>query len=322
MTTHGTGKRVGDMENWSRIEAASNMQRYIEEHLEEPITLHELAQAAGYSPWHCAKIFKEIQGNTPFEYIRRRRLSKAAMELRDRDLKVVDVAMDFMFDSHEGFSRAFRRQFGMSPKEYKKNTPPVYLFHPWPVQEYYDWLHGSAEQAAPSARGFTVHVYHFPERRLLLLRGVKAGDYFSYCEEVGCDIWGLLCSVREALYEPAGLWLPDALRRPGTSEYVQGVELPFDYSGVVPEGFELIDLPACEMMMFQSEPYDDLQFDEVITAMKEMIDDYDPAADGYEWADEAAPRFQLNPQGWRGYMEARPVRKLPVSKHHKESQVR
>ena len=40
------------------------------------------------------------------------RLSKAAMELRDKDLKVVDVAMDFVFDSHEGFTRAFRKQFG------------------------------------------------------------------------------------------------------------------------------------------------------------------------------------------------------------------
>lgn len=108
------------MESREQINAVWQMQNYIEGHLDEPITLHALAKSAGYSPWHCARIFKELTGKAPFEYIRMYRLSKAAMELRDNDIKVVDVAMDFLFDSHEGFTRAFRRQFGMSPNEYKK----------------------------------------------------------------------------------------------------------------------------------------------------------------------------------------------------------
>lgn len=120
------------MESREQINAVWQMQNYIEGHLDEPITLHALAKSAGYSPWHCARIFKELTGKAPFEYIRMYRLSKAAMELRDNDIKVVDVAMDFLFDSHEGFTRAFRRQFGMSPNEYKKNTPPIYLFIPGP----------------------------------------------------------------------------------------------------------------------------------------------------------------------------------------------
>lgn len=298
------------MENWEQMNAVSKMQAYIKEHLEESITLHILAQVAGYSPWHCAKIFKELTGKAPFEYIRMCRLSKAAIELRDHNLKIVDVAMDFVFDSHEGFSRAFRKQFGISPNSYKKQTPPIYLFHPWSVREYYYWLTGSKEQTESFTQNFTIHVQTFPKRRLLLKRGVKADNYFSYSEEVGCDVWGLLCSIKEALYEPIGVWLPDALRLPNTSEYAQGVELPFNYSGVVPEGFDLIDLPECNMMMFQSEPYDDIYFEKIITALSAVIDTYDPTVDGYEWVDNIAPRFQLDPQGWRGYIEARPVRKL------------
>lgn len=298
------------MENWEQMNAVSKMQAYIKEHLEESITLHILAQVAGYSPWHCAKIFKELTGKAPFEYIRMCRLSKAAIELRDHNLKIVDVAMDFVFDSHEGFSRAFRKQFGISPNSYKKQTPPIYLFHPWSVREYYYRLTGSKEQTESFTQNFTIHVQTFPKRRLLLKRGVKADNYFSYSEEVGCDVWGLLCSIKEALYEPIGVWLPDALRLPNTSEYAQGVELPFNYSGVVPEGFDLIDLPECNMMMFQSEPYDDIYFEKIITALSAVIDTYDPTVDGYEWVDNIAPRFQLDPQGWRGYIEARPVRKL------------
>ena len=167
------------------------------------------------------------------------------------------------------------------------------------------------EDAPPLSGDFFVQVRNFPKRKLLLKRGVSADDYFSYSNENGCDVWGLLCSVKEALYEPVGLWLPDALRPPGTSRYAQGVELPEDYGGTIPEGFDLIDLPECKMMMFQSAPYDDLHFEEAILNLSQIIDTYDPTRSGYEWADEAAPRFQLDPQGWRGYIEARPVRELP-----------
>lgn len=298
------------MESWEQINAVQKMQNYIEAHLEEPITLHALAEAADYSPWHCARIFKELTGKTPFEYIRMYRLSKAAMELRDNDLKVVEVAMDFMFDSHEGFTRAFRKQFGMSPNEYKKNTPPISLFHPWPIREYYYWLKGMQEEAEPLSSELFVQVRNFPKRKLLLKRGTRGDDYFTYCEEVGCDVWGLLSSIKEALYEPIGLWLPDSLRPPGTSRYAQGVEVPDHYNGEIPDGFDLIDLPPCKMMMFQSAPYDDIRFQEVITRVMEAINQYDPTQLGYEWDDGAAPRFQLDPQGWRGYIEARPVREI------------
>ena len=298
------------MESWEQINAVQKMQNYIEAHLEEPITLHALAEAADYSPWHCARIFKELTGKTPFEYIRMYRLSKAAMELRDNDLKVVEVAMDFMFDSHEGFTRAFRKQFGMSPNEYKKNTPPISLFHPWPIREYYYWLKGMQEEAEPLSSELFVQVRNFPKRKLLLKRGTRGDDYFTYCEEVGCDVWGLLSSIKEALYEPIGLWLPDSLRPPGTSRYAQGLEVPDHYNGEIPDGFDLIDLPPCKMMMFQSAPYDDIRFQEVITRVMEAINQYDPTQLGYEWDDGAAPRFQLDPQGWRGYIEARPVKEI------------
>ncbi|ACL70109.1 helix-turn-helix- domain containing protein AraC type [Halothermothrix orenii H 168] len=61
------------------------MQDYIEKHIRKPITLHQLARAAGYSPWHSGRIFKELIGKTPFEYIRKFRLSRAAVKLRDED---------------------------------------------------------------------------------------------------------------------------------------------------------------------------------------------------------------------------------------------
>ena len=139
-------------------------------------------------------------------------------------------------------------------------------------------------------------------------RGRTARDYFEYCEEVNCDIWGLLCSVKEALYEPIGLWLPDPFRPIGTSLYAQGVEVPCDYAGAVPEGLEIIELPPCKMMVFQGPPFEEEDFHEAILGVSKLIDNYRPEIYGFAWSDESAPRFQLEPQGYRGYIEARPVR--------------
>lgn len=140
-------------------------------------------------------------------------------------------------------------------------------------------------------------------RKLLLKRGQKATHYFDYCEEVGCDVWDTLLRVKEALGEPMGLWLPEQFILEGTSKYVQGVEVPANYEGVLPEGFDLIDLPPCKYLIFQGTPYEDDRFQEAISCFWQALESFDPSLYGFKWAPEAAPRFQLEPQGHRGYME-------------------
>ncbi len=297
------------MADLEHAKAVTRMQDYIDSHLKEPITLRALAAEAGYSPWHSAKMFKEYTGKAPFEYIRMLRLSKAALILRDEKRKIVDVAMDFVFDTHEGFTRAFKKQFGVQPKIYQKNTPPIQLFTPYPVQEYYQMGQKKCN-LPPLSKNFHVHIMNFPKRKLILKRAQVADNYFDYVNEVGCDVWGMLTSVKEALYEPVGMWLPDKFRPPATSIYVQGVEVPDDYSGSIPDGYEMIDLPACTMMMFQGNPYDEDRFDEAIVELSRIINDYDPMPNGYTWADSDAPRIQLEPEGYRGYIEARPVKSI------------
>ena len=106
------------------------------------------------------------------------------------------------------------------------------------------------------------------------------------------------------------MWLPDNLRKPGTSTYVQGVEVPVDYSNEAPEGFELVELLPCKMMVFQGQPYDDEKFEDAISEIWEVINDFNPELYGFKWAVEDGPRFQLEPLGYRGYIEARPVRPI------------
>jgi AraC family transcriptional regulator len=300
------------MESWDNINAVQRMQSYIESHLNEPITLHMLADAAGYSPWHSAKIFKALMGKSPFEYIRAVRLSRAAARLRDEEVKIIDVAFDFVFDSHEGFTRAFSKQFGFTPQRFSQKKPPIKMFFPSNIREYYLALQKGEYKMSESLKtsAIFVQVVDRPARKLIIKRGIKAADYYAYCEEVGCEVWDVLTGIKQAIYEPIGMWLPGNLQKPGTSLYAQGVEVALDYSGPVPEGFELINLPACKMMIFQGQPYDDAHFEEAIGSLWETIKNYNPEIYGFRWADEDGPRFQMEPQGYRGYIEGRPVRPL------------
>ncbi|QSX05076.1 AraC family transcriptional regulator [Sedimentibacter sp. zth1] len=293
------------------ILAVQCMQEFIDKNLYEKITLKGLSSAAGYSPWHAARLFKNITGKTPFDYIRALRLTKAALTLRDGKEKVIDVALDFVFDSQEGFTRAFSKEFGVTPKKYSLNTPPIKLFIPYKVFDTYQAFHkGENSMSDRNTKSVFVQIIERQARKVLLKRGIKARHYFEYCEEVGCDVWSVLTSVKEALYEPIGMWLPKHLIPEGTSQYVQGVEIPLDYSNIIPEGFELIELPPCKMMVFQGEPYNDDDFMNEIDEVWKHIDKFDPVIYGYKWALEAAPKFQLAPMGYRGYIEARPVEKI------------
>jgi len=292
------------------------MQDYISSHINDLITLYDLAQACGFSPWHSSRIFKELMGKTPFEYIRAYRISLAALKLRDENVKIIDVAFDFVFDTHEGFTRAFSREFGINPLEYKMQTPPVKLFIPYHIRSTYRYILSKERNMNNNSREQTnqhpapavfVQVIERPARKLILKRGIKAADYFEYCDEVGCDIWGILVSIKEALYEPVGLWLPQTMVKEGTSTYAQGVEVPADYCGQIPEGFDCIDLKPCKMMIFQGPPFKDEDFEEAITGLWEVIKLYNPEIYGFAWAVNDAPRFQMEPQGYRGYIEGRPV---------------
>lgn len=283
--------------------AVQKMQEYIEAHLDETITLSDLARASLYSPWYSYRLFVKWLKMTPADYIRKLRLSRSALRLRDETVRVLDVALSSGFDSADGYQRAFYREFGCNPYEYAQNPIPLYWFRPYGIQYTMDREEKKMEQV----KHVFVQVVEKPARKVILKRGIEATEYFAYCEEVGCDVWGLLLSIKSISGEPVCLWLPQSYRQPGTSEYVQGAEVPTDYNGIVPEGFDIIELPAAKYLMFRGEPFAEEDFGEAIQQVWDAIKRYDPSVIGYQWDDET-PRIQLEPIGTRGYIELLPIR--------------
>ena len=289
-----------------QIEAVQRMQNYIAGHLYEQITLAELARESLFSPWHSYRLFKKWTNLTPAEYIRRMRLSASALRLRNEGCRIADIAFDMGFGSVDGYQRAFYREFGCNPKEYMENPVPLYLFTPYGVI-YRQFKFRKDERKMEKVKNVFVQAVAKPARKVIIKRGVKADDYFPYCEEVGCDVWGLLMSIISLGGEPVCLWLPDTYRTPGTSEYVQGVEVDVDYDGPVPEGFDVITLPEADYLMFKGEPFEEEDYCQAIEEIRGAADRYDPSTAGYEW-DTDNPRIQLEPIGTRGYIELLPVR--------------
>lgn len=286
-----------------QVLAVQRMQDYIEAHWNEPVTLTDLAKASLFSPWYAHRLFAQWTGLTPADYIRRLRLSRSALKLRDEDVTITDLALETGFGSVDGYQRAFFREFGCNPREYALHPVPLYLFTPYGVKFQKNGKECKMEQV----KNIFITLTEKPDRKVLIKRGIAATDYWDYCEEVGCDVWGLLTSMKSISGEPVCLWLPKRYRPTGTSEYVQGVEVPVDYDGIVPDGFDVIELPAAQYLLFQGEPFAEEAYEQAIGEVWNAIEKYNPALIGYQW-DADNPRIQLEPVGTRGYIELMAVK--------------
>lgn len=280
--------------------AVVRMQEYISERLTDEITPADLARAALFSPWHAHRLFKRYVGVTPADYIRRLRLSRSALRLRDGATSVTEVAYEMGYKSVDGYQRAFFREFGFNPGEYAATPTPIQLFMPHMADD-------RRERDDMDARNIFIQVVDKPERRAIIKRGVKATEYFEYCEEVGCDIWDKLTSMESQCGEPVCLWLPEKYVAPGTSVYVQGVEAPAEGEINVPEGFDVIALPAAKYLMFCGEPFAEENYQDAISEVWTAMKKYNPGIINCVW-DDSQPRIQLAPIGERGYIELRAIR--------------
>ena len=92
---------------------------YIEQHLDEEVALADVARAAAISQWHFQRIFKALTKETLKSYIRSRRMSMTLDKLLNTDTRIIDIALAAGYDSQEGFSRAFKQMFSLTPSEYR-----------------------------------------------------------------------------------------------------------------------------------------------------------------------------------------------------------
>ncbi len=100
---------------------------YVEENLKSDITVEDMAAISGYSVRHFQRIFRERTGDSIMDYVRGRRLTEAMSEITSSQRPIIDIALDFQFESQQSFTRAFQTRFLFPPRRFRNNllrNPP------------------------------------------------------------------------------------------------------------------------------------------------------------------------------------------------------
>ncbi|WP_018782146.1 MULTISPECIES: AraC family transcriptional regulator [Bacillus] len=109
------------------FEKIQNSIEFIESNLQDRLNVVEVSWQSCFSPFHFQRLFQAITGFSVQEYIRNRRLSEAAISLRETRKNILEIAIDFQYNSQEAFTRAFVNYFGMTPAKYRKSEIALHL---------------------------------------------------------------------------------------------------------------------------------------------------------------------------------------------------
>ncbi len=277
---------------------------HIESRLRQEGSVQEVARSVGYSPFYCSRAFSAVMGITLKDYSRLRRISSAAVELRDTSRRILDIAVDYGYSSQEAFTRAFIDAFDIAPGAYRRVKRPIPLFLPRPAEFNF---HGKGEIVMQEKYLGAVKVTFVekPARKMLVWHMEGAGDYHALCGSPGAaEAWGLLESMAGTLGGVIAAWI----ERGGETIYVWGVEFPAGWTGEVPQGFEVMEAQASRFVKFCHPPYAEEEHEPVVEAVWNRSETYDPASIDSEWADDMQPMYE-DDRPDEGYMVLRPIRK-------------
>lgn len=157
------------------------VQIHIQNHLNDQLTLDALSKVACFSSYHFHRIFKAMVGESVKEHIRRLRLENSALSLMYSTKSVTEIAFEAGYDTHESFTRAFRKMFDMPPKAYRDNPPNGTVNNS---------IHGQklvATLLKPKGDNMQVEIKYFEAMTVAAVRHV--GPYFE-CAKA----WHTICS--------------------------------------------------------------------------------------------------------------------------------
>ncbi|MCC0641551.1 MULTISPECIES: helix-turn-helix transcriptional regulator [unclassified Clostridioides] len=298
----------------------------------EVLTLRFLSRKLGYSEFYTTKKFKEISGMQFRDYLRNRKLAFALKEVRDSDKSLLDIAFDYGFSSHEAFTRAFKRTYGVTPSEYRKNPKPVVLRTKiTPFDRYFLGL--GEIGMIKSTDGVKIYFATIPAHKFLYIKNNESNGYWDFWRKQnlipGQDhetICGLLDSIKGKLDDDGGseancgsgqimayINSPDGRLCDWGILRTEcwGVRLPFDYKGELPPQMLMIDIPEAEYIIFEHGPFN---YEQENCSVEEKIEmamaTFDYIGKGY--CPDINPGrimyFYYNPDQYFKYI--RPVKKM------------
>ena len=268
------------MHAWEQIQLTVD---FIEAHLSEDIKIEELSKMASLSQFYYQRLFSRLVKKPVNEYIKLRRLANASEALLENERRIIDIALDFGFSSHETFTRAFKSAFGMTPEEYRRNPVRLNNFVKPQILLNYTLVD---ENVPLITDGIVLEISRKRLDSPQYFMGLTIEEPISQMPgggETGVDNLGVLWdSFHERKSQIFELNIDGdelGVAFPGTKEgfyrYFAGAQANVDYSL---EGFSTWELEAGEYIVcsFEAEDFEHLVMDAVYKAHKYLFETWLP----------------------------------------------
>ncbi len=282
---------------------------WIDDHVVDNPSLSEISKQVGYSPYYCSEQFHRVVGITIREYMTKRRLCLVALALRDTDMSIIDIALEYGFSSQQALTRAFKDAYGCAPAAYRRNPIPI----PLAMKKIVIIPSNYIKKGDFTMGNLVVPYYrieYIPRHKFLGVYEASETSVGKVWPSHDCEVLcGLVQSIKDChpiiTNHTAGWKWKD-----GKRTYFYGSGVSANYDGVVPEGFELSEeIPDSYYLVFSHPPFEYLtENDEVMRRVGELAWNFDPSTIGYEWNEGECQDYQRHYPEVNGYQILRPIR--------------
>ncbi len=240
---------------------------WIEGNLEDDISLDDISDYIMYSKYHTTRQFKRYTGSTLKKYIQLRRLTKAAIKLRDHHVRIIDVAVMYGYSSQEAFTRAFKDVFGLTPYAYQKNKKMV----PYILKQdvlFPDNLPNEGEIIMVKDSEIKMSLEEMPAHQFIYLEKDGVDNYIDFWEEMeqeghDCDkLHGVLASIPGHFNEGYGGFRDDG--------YLFGTDAPLDYEVDPSYGFKVKQVETKKYLRFEHPGFKEVEFEEALRQVRRI----------------------------------------------------
>lgn len=227
------------------VESLQKAIDYMEDHLLDNITIEDIAKQANISPSHFQRIFMILTDISVGEYLRRRRLTLAAQELSSTNSKIIDIAFKYGYDTPESFSKAFRKQHGVTPSEARKGIGKLQSYNRLTIQV--------------NLKGAEPMKYRIVERDAFQVVGVKR-EFPCGAEDAGIlgipEFWSEANengTVNKLIQLNSGQikGLLGLIENFNEEKNTVNYWIAAEHSGEVPDEFSSLELPASKWVVFE-----------------------------------------------------------------------
>lgn len=248
------------------VNSIQNAIDFIESHITEDIKIQDVADAVYMSTFYFQKGFSMLCGYSVAEYIRNRRLALAGSELANCDVKVIDVALKYGYESSDSFTKAFTRFHGVSPNVVRKQNVMIKSFTP--LRLNISWSGGN------------IMNYKIEKKKSFKVLGVSKRFSYDTCKEEIPLFWNEHYAKVNGQYV-CGMFGINVDEKMGGEDFEYLIADLYDSSKVIPDGFTVKEIPEFTWAIFSCDGPMPMALQDV---NKKIFSEWLPALKDYEFA--------------------------------------